>query len=86
MIIYIDIDDTLIRTIGSKIIPIPDTVNFIKNCNTNKNEIYLWSRGGAQYCKNIAIKLLLDHKITGYLPKPNLIIDDTELRSGMIYQ
>ena len=79
MIYYIDVDDTLIRTIGSKIIPIPNTLKLINELDLSANTIYLWSRGGAEYCKNTAHLLGIQDKIFGYLSKPDILIDDQDI-------
>ena len=39
MIYYIDVDDTLIRTVGNKVIPIIDTVNWAKGVDLTKNKM-----------------------------------------------
>ena len=50
-IIFIDIDDTLVRTYGLKRIPIPKTIQAIFRFHKEGSEIYLWSNGGSDYCK-----------------------------------
>lgn len=79
MIYYIDIDDTLIRTVGSKAIPMVRTIEFINSINQSNDSIYLWSRGGAEYCRQIAEKLNITSNIKGYLPKPDVLIDDCDI-------
>jgi hypothetical protein len=76
---FIDIDDTMIRSIGTKRIPITDTIKFIKNIDTKIDSIYLWSRGGAEYTKEIADSLGIAHLISGFLPKPDVMIDDQRI-------
>ena len=75
-IIFIDIDDTLVRTYGLKRIPIGKTIQAIFRFHKEGSEIYLWSNGGSDYCKKTAKELGIDKCITGFLPKPTLYIDD----------
>ena len=35
-----------------------------------------WSSGGAEYAKNSAIEFGIDHCFIGFLPKPEVAIDD----------
>jgi len=73
---YVDVDDTLVRTVGAKAIPIPATIMWIKSIDLSANKIYLWSRGGAEYAKSVAQSLRIDHLISAFLPKPDVLIDD----------
>lgn len=75
-IVYIDIDDTLIRSFGSKQIPITHSISHLKKLFNNGFEIYLWSSGGEEYCKNVAKNLGIYEYIKSFLPKPNVYIDD----------
>jgi len=80
MIYYIDVDDTLIRTVGNIVIPIIDTVNWAKGVDLTKNILYLWSRGGADYAKGIAAKLGISELFTAFLSKPDTLIDDQDIK------
>ena len=79
MIYYVDIDDTLVRTSGGKTFPIPRTVAWIKTIDISQNKIYLWSRGGGDYAKATAIKLGIEMLVAGFLPKPDVMVDDQSL-------
>lgn len=78
-IVFIDVDDTLVRSFGSKQIPITHSVNCLKKLFQNGVEIFLWSSGGAEYCKKVAQNLGVSECIKGYLPKPNAYIDDQKM-------
>jgi hypothetical protein len=39
-------------------------------------DLYCWSSGGAEYARTSAIELSLESCFIGYLPKPNVMIDD----------
>ena len=75
-VIYVDVDDTLVRTAGTKRIPMPDTIARIRALHDRGALLYLWSAGGAEYARKTAAELRLTECFTGFLPKPTVIIDD----------
>jgi len=79
-IIYVDVDDTLIRTVGTRRIPIPEVIEHVRRLKSDGAELYLWSAGGALYCEEIADELGLRDCFKAFLPKPRIIIDDQEVR------
>ncbi|MFM7331336.1 MAG: DUF705 domain-containing protein [Brachymonas sp.] len=78
-IVFVDVDDTLIRTVGSKRIPMPDVVEQIRQLKSSGAILYLWSSGGADYAESSAIELGIEDQFIGFLPKPNVYIDDQPL-------
>ncbi len=80
MVVFVDIDDTLIRTVGTKRIPMPRVIERVKKLHVEGATIYLWSTGGAEYARSSAAELGITECIFAFLPKPNLIIDDQEVR------
>ncbi len=76
IVIYVDVDDTLIRTAGTKRIPITRTVEYVKKSHCDGKILYCWSRGGAEYARSIATFLGITHCFEGFLPKPDLVVDD----------
>lgn len=79
MIYYVDVDDTLVCTSGGKTFPIPATVAWIKALNYKEHQVFLWSRGGAEYAKNTAVRLGIDQLMSGFLPKPDIMVDDQNI-------
>jgi hypothetical protein len=75
-IVYVDVDDTLVRTAGTKRIPMPATISRVRSLHKAGATLYLWSSGGADYARATAAELGLSECFTGYLPKPTVIIDD----------
>lgn len=73
---YIDVDDILIRTCGSKRIPIPATLVEVQRLHAEGWELYCWSSVGAEYARRSAAEIGLAHCFTAFLPKPTLMIDD----------
>ena len=75
-IIFVDVDDTLIRSIGNKRIPMPQVVEYVKQSHKNGAILYLWSSGGAVYAEESAKELGIENCFVGFLPKPHIYIDD----------
>jgi hypothetical protein len=77
--IYVDIDDTLVRSYGSKRIPIVATIEHIKELDRQGAILYCWSSGGAEYAKNTALELGVADIFKDFLPKPQMLLDDQEV-------
>lgn len=75
-IVFVDVDDTLIRSAGSKRIPVPSVVKRVRALKSEGAQIFLWSTGGADYCETTAFELGVADCIDGCLPKPTVYIDD----------
>ena len=78
-IIYVDVDDTLVRSVGSTRIPIVSVVEHIRRLKADGAQIYLWSAGGAEYCRTTARELGIEDCFVAFLPKPRVMIDDQEV-------
>lgn len=76
IVIYVDVDDTFVRSIGSKRIPIPNVVRQIRRLAADKAILYCWSSGGAEYAKASAEEFGIADCFIGFLPKPNVLLDD----------
>jgi len=76
IVAYIDVDDTLIRSVGKKRIPIPSVIGYVRRLHGEGAELYCWSTGGAEYAREVAGEIRLDDCFVAFLPKPNLIVDD----------
>ena len=75
-VIFIDVDDTLIRSYGTKQIPIPNAIRYVRDMFDAGNVLYCWSRGGAQYSRDLAIRLGIADCFVCFLPKPDVVVDD----------
>ena len=75
-VFFLDVDDTLIRSVGTKRIPMPRVIEHIKTLYGEGAILYLWSSGGADYARESAQELGLSDYFSAYLPKPTIIIDD----------
>lgn len=74
LFIYVDVDDTLIRSEDEK--PIAEVVSHICDLHRQGAQLYCWSTGGASHAREIAQKLKIDSCFTGFLHKPQIFIDD----------
>ena len=79
--VYVDVDDTLLRSAGSKRIPMTSTVERVRELHALGAELYLWSRGGAAYARDVARELGIEPCFRAFLPKPELLIDDEPVTS-----
>jgi cation transport ATPase len=80
MVVYVDVDDTLVRWVGTKRIPIPRIVERVRALHSQGATIYLWSAGGADYARSVARDLGIEECFAAFLPKPTLIIDDQAIQ------
>ena len=78
-IIYVDVDDTLVRSVGTKRIPIPRVIAAVRDLKAAGATLFLWSSGGGEYARATASELGLSECFEAYLPKPTVIIDDQAL-------
>lgn len=77
LVVYVDIDDTLIRSVGTKRIPLPSTVGYVQALSEQGARLFCWSAGGAEYAREVASELGIESCFEAFLPKPELMIDDT---------
>jgi len=75
-IVFVDVDDTMVRSVGVKRIPMPAVIAQVRRLKSEGATLFLWSSGGAEYCKATAIELGISDCFDGYLPKPTAYIDD----------
>jgi FMN phosphatase YigB (HAD superfamily) len=85
-IIFVDVDDTLIRSVGVKRIPMPRVVAAVRTLYEEGAELYLWSSGGAEYARSSAAELGLQECFVAFLPKPHAYIDDQSVQEWRFCQ
>src|SRR5579862_1279120 len=85
--VYFDVDDTLVRSAGSKRVPIPAMVARVRSLHASGVTLYLWSSGGADYARNTAAELGISSCFAGFLPKPTHIVHDQHITSwpGLVH-
>jgi hypothetical protein len=76
LIVYVDIDDTLIRSVGTKRIPIPASIKNVRALKAQGAMVYCWSSGGAAYAQQSAEELGIAECFSAFLPKPHVLLDD----------
>lgn len=81
LIVYIDVDDTLIRTAGSKRIPVSGMIDHVRTLAEQGATLFCWSSGGPEYAREVATELGLLDLFAAFLPKPQVIIDDQNVLS-----
>src|SRR5579884_2117058 len=67
LVVYVDVDDTLVRSVGAKRIPIKPVIDHVR------------SSAGADYARSAAEELEIAGCFLDFLPKPNILIDDQRL-------
>jgi hypothetical protein len=73
---FVDVDDTLVRSVGTKRIPMVRTIEHVRTLKNDGWELYCWSAGGGEYARQSAEELGIADCFVGFLPKPTLMIDD----------
>jgi hypothetical protein len=74
--IFVDVDDTLVRSMGTKRIPMPSVIQHVRDLHAQGAVLYCWSAGGAEYAQRSAEELGIAQCFLAFLPKPNIFIDD----------
>ncbi len=77
--VYVDVDDTIISSMRGT--PNTELIIFLRNLDKSKVSLILWSLGGHQHAKDVAVKLGLENMFDAYLTKPIATIDDTEVKT-----
>jgi phosphoglycolate phosphatase-like HAD superfamily hydrolase len=78
-VLYVDIDDTLVRSFGSKRMPMGAMVALVRELKARGASLYCWSSGGAAYARASAEEVGLGDCFEAFLPKPHLLLDDVRL-------
>lgn len=76
LVVYVDVDDTFVRSVGSKRIPITRVIEHVRQLKASGAVLFCWSSGGADYARQSAKEFGIEHCFQAFLPKPNVMIDD----------
>ena len=79
-VLYVDVDDTLVRSFGSKRIPMTAMVSLVRGLKERGAQLYYWSSGGAAYARSTTAELGLEDCFEGFLPKPQMLLDDVSVQ------
>ncbi len=85
-VIYVDVDDTLVRSFGSKRMPMGHMVSLVRSLKARGAQLYCWSSGGAAYARSAAAEVGLEECFEAFLPKPHLLLDDVQVGSWRLAQ
>jgi phosphoserine phosphatase len=77
--IFVDIDDTIVNSVGTKRIPIPHAIKHVRELKEAGAILYCWSSGGPEYARDSAKEFGIEDCFTNFLPKPNAILDDQDI-------
>ena len=85
MIVYVDVDDTLVRWAGSKCIPRTLVIDKVKERAANGDRLFLWSRAGDEHARRVVEELGIADIFEAILPKPEHLIDDEHMKDWDFY-
>lgn len=74
--VYVDVDDTFVRTYGTTRIPIPAAIAHIRALHEQGAELFCWSSGGADYARASAAEFGLTDCFAAFLPKPDVLLSN----------
>ena len=81
LVVFVDIDDTLVRSFGSKRIAMSSMVDRVRALHAEGAVLYAWSSGGADYARSSAEELGLGGCFVAFLPKPDVFVDDVRIEA-----
>lgn len=81
LVVYVDVDETLVRNVGRSRVPIPGAIAHVRELAAQGAELYCWSSGGAEYARDSAREVGLEGVFTAFLPKPQVMLDDQRVES-----
>ena len=76
LVVYVDVDDTFVRSYGTKRIPIPAVIGHIRSLHELGATLYCWSSGEAEYARASAEEFGIANCFQVFLPKPDVLLDD----------
>lgn len=74
--IYVDVDDTFVRSASTKRVPMPTVIQHIRELKAQGAVLYCWSSGGAEYAQQSAEEFGIADCFVAFLPKPDVLLDD----------
>lgn len=78
-VIYVDVDDTFVRSASHARIPMPEVIAGIRRLHADGAVLYCWSSGGADYARRSAEEFGVAACFVAFLPKPDVMLDDVEV-------
>jgi phosphoglycolate phosphatase-like HAD superfamily hydrolase len=85
-VVYVDVDDTLVRSFGSKRMPMASMIALVRALKQRGALLYCWSSGGGEYARMAAAEVGLDDCFEAFLPKPHVLLDDVHVGRWKLLQ
>lgn len=86
LVVFVDVDDTLVRSFGSKRIVVSSTADAVRRLHTEGATLYCWSSGGEAYARESAREAGVEDCFQGFLPKPDVLVDDVNIARWPLLQ
>ena len=82
--IFVDVDLTLVDHAG---VALPGAARAMRVLFDAGCRLFLWSTGGAEYCRQIAERLEIAGLFEAFLPKPDIYVDDmpSTIFNGLLF-
>ncbi len=84
-IVYVDVDDTLVRWAGPKPIPIPAVIAKVRALRAAGETLSCWSAAGPELAREVATRIGVADLFVAFLPKPTLMLDDQPLAAPRLH-
>jgi len=81
LVIYVDVEGTLINSVGNKRLPIQAVIKHVQELYEHGATLYCWSSAGADFAQKTATDIGLESYFQAFLTKPNVLIDDVSITS-----
>jgi hypothetical protein len=66
MVVFVDVADTLVRSVGTKRIPMPRVNDRVRSLHRDGHTLFLWSTGGGDYARATASEFGLCECFSGF--------------------
>jgi hypothetical protein len=82
--VFVDVDLTLVDHQG---VLLPNVAAAMQTLYDGGCHLFLWSTGGAAYCRQVAERAGIDHLFHAFLPKPDIFVDDmpSTIFNGLLF-
>jgi hypothetical protein len=82
--VFVDVDLTLVNQQG---VLLPNAVEAMHTLHRAGCHLFLWSTGGADYCRLVAERAQIASLFEAFLPKPDIYIDDmpSTIFNGLLF-
>lgn len=82
--VFIDVDLTLVDHQG---VLLPNVAEAMQILHDGGCHLFLWSTGGADYCRRTAERAGVEHLFEAFLPKPDIYVDDmpSTIFNGLLF-